>query len=85
VYCKVNAAYKIASGRNTSYYFKLQYTLNNRSTETDFNASETEFRAYSNGDTVILRRLPDNDAPSFMKVIGFRHSGVDFFRKLSLR
>ena len=76
VYCRVDSVYEVQEGRSMSHYVKLDYTRGGKKTQLAMRFDP----GLAPCDTLILRRLPDNNAPSFMRIIGCRNNGVDLIR-----
>ncbi|OOQ59626.1 hypothetical protein [Mucilaginibacter pedocola] len=77
VYCNIDSVYEEPTGRQPIPHTLLSYNYQGSKHQLDI---VFDAKWVPKGDTVILRRLTNNDAPSFMKVIGFRHQGVNIMR-----
>ncbi|MBD1391787.1 hypothetical protein [Mucilaginibacter glaciei] len=82
IYCRVDSAFKIDHGRGgVEHHLAITYDRFRQKNKVDLVVSDQEFSAYKVSDTVILRKLPHNNASSYMKIIGSKSNGAELFVK----
>ena len=78
LYTRVSNVYQEENTRGgPRYYAVLDYVYKGKHLRQSFNI---DYGYCFEGDTVMVRRLIDNDSPTYMKVIGVRSNGVDLIR-----
>lgn len=80
VYCRIDSVSEESTGKGSLYFINVDYTSLSINHKLTLKVNEAEFKSAKYDDTLILRRLADN-APSFMKILGFRNRGVDYVNK----
>jgi putative IMPACT (imprinted ancient) family translation regulator len=72
VYCRIDSVYEWTNSKRTEYHVMVDYNRSGKNQRLDLEVDYKDFVSSKYSDTLILKRLPNNDAPSYMKVSGFR-------------